>query len=60
VQGRSIVQDGRVLGIDYPAMRDDLLARLRATMSQSAGLASALGELEHAVTSHYQADKPCC
>ena len=32
VAGRTVVRDGRVLGIDYPAMRDDLLARLRAGM----------------------------
>ena len=33
VQAAAVVQEGRVLGIDYPAMRDDLLARLRATMA---------------------------
>jgi cytosine/adenosine deaminase-related metal-dependent hydrolase len=60
VAGRSIVREGRVLGIDYPAMRDDLLARLRANMGQSVPLAAALRELERAVASHYLADAPCC
>jgi 5-methylthioadenosine/S-adenosylhomocysteine deaminase len=60
VAGRSVVREGRVLGIDYPAMRDDLLARLRATMGQSMPLAAALRELERAVATHYQADAPCC
>jgi len=60
VAGRSVVREGRVLGIDYPARREDLLARLRSTMRQSVPLAAALRELERAVTAHYQADAPCC
>jgi cytosine/adenosine deaminase-related metal-dependent hydrolase len=60
VGGRSVVREGRVLGVDYPAMRDDLLARLRASMGQSVPLTAALRELERAVASHYQADAPCC
>ncbi len=60
VAGRSVVRDGRVLGIDYPAMRDDLLGRLRATMSQNMPLAAALRELERAVAAHYLAEAPCC
>jgi cytosine/adenosine deaminase-related metal-dependent hydrolase len=60
VGGRSVVREGRVLGIDYLAMREDLLARLRATMAQNASLAVALRELERAVASHYQAEAPCC
>ena len=60
VAGRTIVQDGRVTGVDYPALLDDLLARLRAGMAQNAGLAAALAELERAVESHYAADAPCC
>jgi 5-methylthioadenosine/S-adenosylhomocysteine deaminase len=60
VAGRSVVREGRVLGINYPAMRDDLLARLRTAMGQSVPLAAALRELERAVAAHYQADTPCC
>ena len=60
VRGRSVVREGEVLGVDYPAMRDDLLARLRAAMGQTAPLAAALRELERAVASHYLADAPCC
>jgi hypothetical protein len=41
-------------------MRDELLARLRASMGQSVPLAAALRELERTVASHYQADAPCC
>ena len=60
VAGRPVMRDGAVLGIDYPAMRDDMLARLRADMHRSAGLAAALRELERAVTAHYQSQPPCC
>ena len=60
VAGRPVVRDGAVLGVDYPAMRDDMLARLRADMHRSAGLAAALRELERAVTAHYQSQPPCC
>ena len=50
VAGRPVVRDGAVLGIDCPPMRDDMLARLRSDMHRSAGLATAFGELERAVT----------
>jgi cytosine/adenosine deaminase-related metal-dependent hydrolase len=60
VAGRSVVRDGQILGIDYPAMRDDMLSRLRADMGKSAVLAAALGELERAVANHYQSQPPCC
>jgi cytosine/adenosine deaminase-related metal-dependent hydrolase len=60
VGGRTIVQDGRVTGVDYPALLDDLLGRLRAGMAQNAGLAAALVELDRTVEGHYAADAPCC
>ncbi len=60
VAGRPVVRDGAVLGVDYPAMRDDMLARLRTDMHRSAGLAAALRELERAVAAHYQSQPPCC
>ena len=58
VAGKSIVRDGRVLGIDFPAMRDDLLARFRHGIAQNATLAAALPELERAVRTHFET--PCC
>ena len=60
VRGRSVVREGKILGIDYPAMRDELLARLRAAMGQTGPLAAALRELERVVASHYLAEAPCC
>ena len=60
IAGRSVVRDGSVLGVDYPAMRQELLARLRSTMAQNAMLATALGELECAIRCHFEAEAPCC
>lgn len=60
VGGRSVVREGRVLGIDYPAMLDDMLGRLRAGMGERAGLAAAIRELERAVAAHYRGEAPCC
>jgi cytosine/adenosine deaminase-related metal-dependent hydrolase len=60
VGGRTVTRDGKVLGVDYPAMRDELLTRLRSGMAQNAALPGALRELEHAVNKHYQSDAPCC
>jgi cytosine/adenosine deaminase-related metal-dependent hydrolase len=58
VAGKSIARDGRVLGIDFPAMRDDLLARFRHGIAQNAALAAVLPELERAVRMHFET--PCC
>jgi hypothetical protein len=35
VAGRPIVRGGRVLSIDYPALREDMLTRLRSAMAQN-------------------------
>jgi cytosine/adenosine deaminase-related metal-dependent hydrolase len=58
VAGRPIVRDGRVLGIDLPAMQEELLARFRHGMAQSAPFAAALPELERVVRDHFET--PCC
>lgn len=60
VAGRTIVRDGALTGVDYPTLRSELLARLRAGMAQNASFAAALGELERAIASHYGAEPPCC
>jgi cytosine/adenosine deaminase-related metal-dependent hydrolase len=58
VAGRSIVRDGRVLGIDHAAMNQDLLARFRHGMAQNATLTAALPDLERVVRDHFET--PCC
>jgi cytosine/adenosine deaminase-related metal-dependent hydrolase len=58
VAGRTVTRDGTVTGLDYPALRDDLLGRLRADMARNATLAAALPELERVVHHHFE--PPCC
>jgi cytosine/adenosine deaminase-related metal-dependent hydrolase len=58
VAGRTIVRDGHVTGIDHAAMNQDLLARFRHGMAQSATLAAVLPDLERVVRDHFET--PCC
>jgi len=58
VAGRTVVHDGRVLGVDYPAMRDDLMAQLRSAMARNGAFAAALSHLDRAITDHFE--PPCC
>ena len=60
VGGRTIVKEGHVTGIDYPAMRQDLLARFRAGIAGNAALAAALPALEKAIAASFAGDTPCC
>ena len=59
VAGKSVVRDSRILGIDYPAMRDELMTRLRSAMAKNTALASALGHLDGAIAKHFES-APCC
>ena len=58
--GRTIVKDGRVVGIDYPALREELLSWFRADIGKNAGLAAALKEMETVVAANFAGDAPCC
>jgi cytosine/adenosine deaminase-related metal-dependent hydrolase len=60
VAGRPIVREGRVLGIDYPALRQDMLARLRSSMAQNAAFAAAIRELDRVIKHHFDSEPPCC
>jgi cytosine/adenosine deaminase-related metal-dependent hydrolase len=60
VGGRTIVREGHLTGIDYPAMLQDLLARFRAGMSSNAALAAAFPALERAIAAHFAGETPCC
>mgnify|MGYP001810468169 CR=1 FL=1 len=60
VGGRTIVKEGHVTGIDYRAMRQDLLARFRAAIANNAALAAALPALEKAIATSFAGDTPCC
>ena len=58
VGGRTVTRDGKVIGIDLPAMNDDLMGRFRHGIAQNAALAAALPRLERAVRDHFET--PCC
>jgi len=60
VAGRSVVRERRVLGIDYPAMRDDLMARFRSGIARSTMFKNALPDLERAIGAHFESEPPCC
>jgi cytosine/adenosine deaminase-related metal-dependent hydrolase len=60
VAGRPIVRQGRVLGIDYPALRQAMLARLRSLMAQNAAFAAAIRELDRAIEHQFETEPPCC
>ena len=53
-----IVKDGRVVGIDYPALREELLSWFRADIGKNAGLAAAL--METWPLANFAGDAPCC
>jgi len=60
VAGRPIVREGRVLGIDYPALRQDMLGRLRSLMAQNGEFAAAIRKLDRAIKHHFETEPPCC
>ncbi len=60
VGGRTIVRSGHVLGVDYPALTQDLFSRFRAGMSTNAALGAALPVLEKAIAAHFAGEAPCC
>jgi cytosine/adenosine deaminase-related metal-dependent hydrolase len=60
VGGRTIVKDGRVPGIDLPAIRHEVLSQMRSGMADNATLVSALSALDQAIARHYLPDPHCC
>jgi cytosine/adenosine deaminase-related metal-dependent hydrolase len=60
IGGRTIVADRRVLGVDLPAIRQEVLARMRSVIAADTTLAAALAALEGRVAQHYLAEAPCC
>ncbi len=58
IGGRTIVRDGVVTGIDYPAVRAEVLDRMRAAMPDKATLAAAMPALDAAAARHFEPG--CC
>lgn len=60
VAGRTVVKDGAVAGVDYPAARAEVLAQMRAGMGENSALGAALPALDRAIAMHFQPDSACC
>jgi cytosine/adenosine deaminase-related metal-dependent hydrolase len=60
VGGKTVVRDRKVVGIDLPAVRQEVLAQMRAGMAGNGKLVAALAALEEATRAHFQGDAPCC
>ncbi|MEO6748046.1 MAG: amidohydrolase family protein, partial [Casimicrobiaceae bacterium] len=59
VAGKSVVHQGRVPGIDLPAMHTELLGRFRAGIKQNPALAETLGLLAGHIANHFNAECGC-
>ena len=53
VNGRDVVRDGAVTGVDLPALEAELLAALRAAYPSTADVRAAMPELKAALSRHY-------
>ena len=60
VAGRTVVRQGRVLGIDLPALQSELLDRLRSGIAENAPTAAALRALSHEVAASFEPRHACC
>jgi 5-methylthioadenosine/S-adenosylhomocysteine deaminase len=59
VAGRSVVRDGRVLGIDLEAARKEVMLRMRASQPAMASFAAALSHLDRAMAEHMERQFSC-
>jgi cytosine/adenosine deaminase-related metal-dependent hydrolase len=60
VGGRTVVRDGRVSGIDLPAIRQEVLSQMKSGMARNATLLGALSALDQAIIRHYLPEPHCC
>jgi cytosine/adenosine deaminase-related metal-dependent hydrolase len=60
IGGQTIVKDRRVLGVDLPAVRQEVLTQIRSGMAANGTLALALAALEQTIARHHLSDPPCC
>jgi cytosine/adenosine deaminase-related metal-dependent hydrolase len=59
VNGRSVVKDGVVTGVDLPGARAEVLAQMRAGGRDNVSLAAAMPALDRAVAMHFEPDSVC-
>jgi hypothetical protein len=59
VNGRTVVKDGVVAGVDLPSARAEVLAQMRAGAQNNTPLAAALPALDRAIAMHFELDSAC-
>jgi cytosine/adenosine deaminase-related metal-dependent hydrolase len=59
VNGRTVVRDGVVPGVDLPQARAEVLAQMRAGALGNAALATALPTLDRAIATHFEPGAVC-
>jgi cytosine/adenosine deaminase-related metal-dependent hydrolase len=59
IAGRTVVRDGRVLGIDLEAARKEVVLRMRAGQPAMATFAAALSQLDRALAEHMERQFSC-
>ena len=59
VNGRTVVKDGVVLGVDLPQARAEVLAQMRGGAQANAALAAALPVLDRALAMHFEPGGGC-
>jgi cytosine/adenosine deaminase-related metal-dependent hydrolase len=59
VDGRTVVKDGSVIGVDADGARAEVLRRMRHAMRDKATLAAALPLLERAIAKHFEPNLSC-
>jgi cytosine/adenosine deaminase-related metal-dependent hydrolase len=60
VAGRTVVRDGRVLGVDLDAAHAELRARYRAGLGSRSRLQAAMPAMERAIRGYYLHRLGCC
>lgn len=60
VAGRTVVNEGLLPGVDLPGARNEVVARMRAGMADTAALAAAMPSLDRAMAMHFEPDGSCC
>jgi cytosine/adenosine deaminase-related metal-dependent hydrolase len=60
VAGRCVVREGQVLGVDLPAMTEELMARFRSGLAANASFLAALVDLEPVLAAHFEGEPSCC
>lgn len=59
VSGREVVRDGKVTGVDLPALEAELLAAMRKAYPTTADVRAAMPELKSALRNHYTGPLYC-